>query len=130
MGKANAEVRLCLDLRRVNEAVMREDHLMQAVDDHIARLDRGTIQSKLDIKEAFMQNELAEESNDITTFITGRRLFRFQHLPFGLVTAPELFQKAMDEILCGCEGVAWYLDDVIIEGKDIEEHDARLNEVM
>lgn len=130
VGKANGEVRLCLDLRRVNEAVMRKHHPMPAVDDHIARLGRGTIWSKLDIKEAFMQIELAEESKDITTFITGRGLFRFKRLPFGLVTAPELFQKAMDEILCGCEGVAWYLDDVIIEGKDIEEHDARLNEVM
>lgn len=130
VGKANGEVRLCLDLRRVNEAVLREHNPMPVVDDHIARLGRGTIWSKLDIKEAFLQIELADESKDITTFITGRGLFRFKRLPFGMVTAPELFQKAMDEILSGCEGVAWYLDDVIIEGKDMEEHDARLNEVI
>lgn len=130
VGKANGDVRLCLDLRRVNEAVLREHHPMPVVEDHIARLGRGTIWSKLDIKEAFFQIELADESKDITTFITGRGLFRFKRMPFGLVTAPELFQKAMDEILTGCEGVAWYLDDVIIEGKDMEEHDARLNEVM
>ncbi|XP_055615582.1 uncharacterized protein K02A2.6-like [Toxorhynchites rutilus septentrionalis] len=130
VGKANGEVRLCVDLRRVNEAVLREHHPMPVVDDHIARLGKGTIWSKLDIKEAFLQIELDDESKDVTTFITGRGLFRFKRMPFGLVTAPELFQKAMDEILAGCEGVAWYLDDVIIEGKDMEEHDARLSEVM
>ncbi|XP_055542877.1 uncharacterized protein LOC129728457 [Wyeomyia smithii] len=53
VGKANGEVRLCLDLRRVNEAVLREHHPMPVVDDHIARLGKGTIWSKLDIKEAF-----------------------------------------------------------------------------
>ncbi|XP_065095625.1 uncharacterized protein K02A2.6-like [Ochlerotatus camptorhynchus] len=130
VGKTNGEVRLCLGLRRVNEAVLREHHPMPVVDDHIARLGRGTVWSKLDIKEAFLQIKLDDESKDVTTFITGRGLFRFKRLPFGLVTAPELFQKAMDEILSGCEGVAWYLDDVIIEGKDMEEHDVRLNEVM
>lgn len=130
VGKANGEVRLCLDLRRVNDAVLREHHPMPVVDDHIARLGRGTIWSKLDIREAFLQIELDDDSKDVTTFITGRGLFRFKRLPFGLVSAPELFQKAMDEILAGCEGVIWYLDDVIIEGKDMEQHDVRLNEVM
>ncbi|XP_055543424.1 uncharacterized protein K02A2.6-like [Wyeomyia smithii] len=101
---------------------------MPVVDDHIARLGKGTIWSKLDIKEAFLQIELDDESKDVTTFITGRGLFRFKRMPFGLVTAPELFQRAMDEILAGCEGVASYLDDVIIEGKDMDEHDTRLNE--
>lgn len=129
VGKANGEPRLCLDLRRVNEAVLREHHPMPIVDDYIMRLGNGGIWSRLDIKEAFLQIELAEDSRDATTFITNRGLFRFTRLPFGLVTAPELFQKAMDEILLGCDGAYWYLDDVIIEGKDIKEHDERLEKV-
>ncbi|XP_058457031.1 uncharacterized protein K02A2.6-like [Malaya genurostris] len=130
VGKTNGEPRLCVDLRRVNEAVLREHHPMPVVDDYIARLGRGTIWSKLDIREAFLQIELAEESRDVTTFMTNRGLFRFKRLPFGLVTAPELFQKAMDEILADCSGTYWYLDDIIIEGKDIEEHDSRLEKVF
>lgn len=129
VGKANGEPRLCLDLRRVNEAVLREHHPMPVVDDYIMRLGRGRVWSKLDIREAFLQVELAEESRDATTFITSRGLFRFKRLPFGLVTAPELFQKAMDEILAGCPGTHWYLDDVIVEGKDVKEHDERLDKV-
>ncbi|XP_055622495.1 uncharacterized protein K02A2.6-like [Toxorhynchites rutilus septentrionalis] len=130
VGKANGEPRLCVDLRRVNEAVLREHHPMPVVEDYIARLGRGLIWSKLDIREAFLQVELAEESRDVTTFMTNRGLFRFKRLPFGLVTAPELFQKAMDEILADCSGTYWYLDDIIVEGKDIEEHDNRLEKVL
>ncbi|XP_055614847.1 uncharacterized protein K02A2.6-like [Toxorhynchites rutilus septentrionalis] len=130
VGKANGEPRLCLDLRRVNEAVLREHHPMPVVDDYLARLGRGCLWSKLDIKEAFLQIELDEASRDATTFITSRGLYRFKRLPFGLVTAPELFQKAMDEILCGCEGTFWYLDDVIVEGTTLQEHDNRLEKVI
>lgn len=104
VGKANGEPRVCLDLRRVNEAVLRERFPMPIVDELLARIGKGTVRSRLDIREAFLQTELATESRDITTFITSRGLFRFKRLPFGLVSAPEIFQKVMDEILAGCEG--------------------------
>lgn len=129
VGKTNGEPRICLDLRRVNEAVLRERHPMPVVDEYLARLGTGKYWSKLDIKDAFLQVELAPESRDVTVFITNKGLFRFKRLPFGLVTAPELFQKVMDQILAGCSGTYWYLDDVIVEGNGREEHDERLKEV-
>ncbi|XP_062711042.1 uncharacterized protein K02A2.6-like [Aedes albopictus] len=130
VGKSNGEPRICLDLRRVNKAVLRERHPMPVVDEYLAHLGKGRIWSKLDIKDAFLQVELAPESRDVTTFITNKGLFRFKRLPFGLVCAPELFQKVMDQILAGCAGTCWYLDDVMVEGKDLQEHDERLNEVL
>lgn len=108
VGKANGEPRVCLDLRRVNEAVLRERFPMPAVDDLLARIGKGKVRSRLDVRDAFLQTELAPESRDITTFITSRGLFRFKRLPFGLVSAPEIFQKVMDEILAGCEGEFCY----------------------
>lgn len=36
----------------------------------------------------------------------------------------------MDQVLIGCKGTHWYLDDVVVEGKDLEEHDKRLSEVL
>ncbi|XP_062541275.1 uncharacterized protein K02A2.6-like [Armigeres subalbatus] len=130
VGKASGEPRICLDLRRVNQAVVREHFPMPVVDEYLARLGKGKIWSKLDIREAFHQVELSEESRDATTFITNRGLFRFKRLPFGLVTAPEIFQRIMEEMLTGCEGTFWYLDDVIIEGETKEIHDINLKKVV
>lgn len=130
VGKANGELRLCLDLRRVNEAVLRERFPMPVVDELLARIGKGKNRSRLDIREAFLQTELAPESRDITTFITSKGLFRFKRLPFGLVSAPEIFQRVMEGILAGCEGTICYLDDIYVEGETIDQHDARLNEVL
>lgn len=130
VGKTSGEPRICLDLRRVNEAVVREHFPMPVVDEYLARLGRGKIWSKLDIREAFHQIELDDDSRDVTTFITNKGLFRFKRLPFGLVTAPEIFQRIMEEILSGCEGTYWYLDDVMVEGETKEIHDKNLKKVL
>lgn len=129
VGKASGEPRICLDLRRVNQAVVREHFPMPVVDEYLARLGHGKIWSKLDIREGFHQVELTEELRDITTFITNRGLFRFKRLPFGLVSAPEIFQRIMEEMSSGCEGSFWYLDDIIVEGATKEIHDRNLQKV-
>lgn len=129
VGKASGEPRICLDLRRVNEAVIRERFPMPVVEDYLARLGRGKVWSKLDIREAFHQVELSSDSRDVTTFITNRGLFRFKRMPFGLVTAPEIFQRVMEELLSGCDGTFWYLDDIIVEGENKEIHDRNLEKV-
>lgn len=128
-NKANGEIRLCVDLRRVNQAVIRERHPMPVIEDVLAKVGRGSVWSILDVKDAFFLLELDEASRDIVTFISHRGLYRFKRLPFGLVTAPEIFQRTMDEMLADCDGAYWYLDDVGVEGRTIEEHDSRLNKV-
>ncbi|XP_055585193.1 uncharacterized protein K02A2.6-like [Uranotaenia lowii] len=128
--KANGTIRLCVDLRRVNQAVVRDRHPMPVIEEVIAKIGKGRIWSVLDVMDAFFLLELDEESRDIMTFITHRGLYRFKRLPFGLVSAPEIYQRTMDEILADCEGTYWYLDDVGIEGSTMEEHDARLEKVL
>lgn len=128
-NKANGEIRLCVDLRRVNQAVIRERHPMPVIEDVLAKVGRGSVWSTLDVKDAFFLLELDEASRDIVTFISHRGLYRFKRLPFGLVSAPEIFQRTMDEILADCDGAYWYLDDVGVEGRTVEEHDTRLNKV-
>ncbi|KXJ77343.1 hypothetical protein RP20_CCG007721 [Aedes albopictus] len=95
----------------------------------MTKIGKGKIWSVLDVKDAFFLLELDDESKDITTFITHRGLYRFKRLPFGLVSAPEIFQRTMDEMLADCEGAYWYLVDVGVEGSTVEEHDSRLQKV-
>ena len=45
---------------------------------------------------------------------------------FGVTSAPEKYQQIIQNILQNCDGVANISDDLIINGKDLEEHDKRL----
>ena len=56
--------------------------------------------------------------------------FHFNKLPFGISSAPELFQRRMSAIVEGLEEVVFLIDDVLIIGKDKVEHDHRLIQVM
>lgn len=49
---------------------------------------------------------------------------------FGISCAPEIFQKTMETILAGLEGIIVYLDDVVVFGSSREEHDLRLEQLQ
>ncbi|UYV70088.1 hypothetical protein LAZ67_7001756 [Cordylochernes scorpioides] len=86
--------------------------------------------AKLDAKKGFWQIELDEKSRPLTTFITPRGCYRFCKIPFGLCSAPEAFQKAMNSILSHLERVLCYIDDVIVYAQSIEQLDQRLKKVF
>ena len=85
-----------------------------------------TVFSKLDANCGFWHIPLEEKSKHLTT--VGR--YYFNKLPFGICSAPELFQRSMSELLAGREGVLCYIDDVIVFSSDTQEHDARLQVVL
>ena len=124
--KSNGDVRICIDMRKANEAIIRERHPIPTVEDALMDLNGSTVYSKLDIKEAFHQLELDETSRDITTFICHRGLFRYKSLFFGVSSAPEKYQKVMTDILRGLKGVINISDDLVCHGKNIQEHDQNL----
>ena len=66
----------------------------------------------------------------LTTFITPFGRFHFNELPFGISSAPEHFQKRMSAILSGLDGFVCQMDDVLVFGKDQEEHDSRIRAVL
>ena len=47
----------------------------------------------------------------------------FRRLPFGIISAPEHFQRRMSEILADLEGVVGLMDDILIYGETQEQHD-------
>lgn len=128
--KNNGELRLCIDMGRANEAIIRENYPLPTIDDFLPRIKKAKYFSRLDAKNAFHQLELSEECRYITTFITKKGLFRFKRLMFGINAAPELFQKYFQMLLIKCERVLNFLDDFIVYGETIEEHDLSLAEVL
>lgn len=68
--KENGDIRICVDIRRANEAITRENHPLPTMDVLLPQLRKATLFSRLDIKNAFHQVEISENSRFITTFIT------------------------------------------------------------
>ena len=54
----------------------------------------------------------------------------FRRLPYGIFSAPEYFQKRMDKELTGLQGVLCHMDDILVIGRNKEEHDERLVKVL
>ena len=83
--------------------------------------------SKVDLRAGYHQIPLAAESRPITTFVTHRGLFRFKRLPFGVNSASEVFQHAIQNTPRGLPGTRNIADDIIVWGSSQQEHDERLS---
>lgn len=127
--KAGA-IRICVDLKPLNVNVLREVHPLPKVDETLAQLTGAKVFSKLDANSGFWQIPLAKSSRLLTTFITPFGRFCFNKMPFGISSAPEHFQKRMGKIFSGLDGVLCLMDDVLVFGKDKEEHDVRLTAAL
>ena len=128
--KKSGNVRICVDLKPLNEGVLRETYPIPPVDDTLAQLAGATIFSKVDANSGFWQIPLAEESQPLTTFITPQGRYCFRKLPFGISSAPELYQRRMSQILTGIDGVLCHIDDVLVSGATPAEHETRLTAVL
>ena len=103
---------------------MRESYPIPKVDDILTQLTGAKVFSKLDDNSGFWQIPLAKQSRPLTTFITPFGRYCFNKLPFGISSAPEVFQKRMlPEILV-------LIDDVVISGKDQDEHNSILTSAL
>ena len=128
--KKNGSARICVDLRHLNDSVQRELHQMPTVDEVLGQVSGAQVFSKLDANSGFWQVPLGPDSQLLTTFITPFGRYCFQKIPFGITSAPDIFQKRMSEILDGLDGVVCLIDDMLIFGATQDEHDRRLHSVL
>ena len=94
----NGDVRVCLDPVDLNKAVKREHYPLKTREEVAASLSEAKVFSTLEATSEFYQIRLAQESTWLTTFNTTFGRYKFERLPFGLVSAPEIFQRAGTEI--------------------------------
>ncbi|CAF3495196.1 unnamed protein product [Rotaria socialis] len=129
--KPNGKVRICADFSTgVNQSLDIDQYPLPKPNDLFVVLNGGTKFSKIDFSEAYLQVELDEESKELVIINTHKGLFKFNRLPFGIASAPSIFQKIMDQMLSGLEGTVCYLDDIIVTGKTEIEHLNNLNKVF
>ena len=123
--KANGKLRICLDPKDLNKAIICENHKAPTLKEIAHVLTGATRFSKVDGNKAFDMH-LMEEASLLMTFNTHLRRYRFLHVPFGLKMSQDIFQMRMDDIVAQCPSVLAIHDDVFIYRKDDRDHDANI----
>ena len=131
LKKDGESVRICGDFKQtVNQVASLDHYPLPRVEDLLAKLSGGKKFSVLDLSQAYQQLELDAESQMYTVKNTHKGLFSYTRLPYGIASSPGIFQRAMDSLLQGIEGVVTYIDDVLVTGPDDNSHIATLDEVI
>ena len=129
--KDNRPPRLCGDYRcTLNKAIPKDNYPMPTVEEAFSALAGSSVYSKLDLREAYTQVPVDDATAQLLTVNTIKGLFTVHRLPFGIANAPTLFQRLLETLLAGIEGLMIWLDDILVSGPDKATHDSRLNEVL
>ena len=128
--KKSGAVRICTDLKKLNLAVKRERYIIPTIDDILHRLKGSKVFTKLDATSGFWQIPLDPSTAKLTTFISPFGRFYYKRLPFGITSAPEIFQRTMEEILQGINNVVCFFDDILIHSSCPEEHEKHIATVL
>ena len=130
--KKDSSVRICVDYRELNKHVKFDTHPLTTAEGIFQGIaeNKPKIFSKADCFSGYFSVPLTKRAQDYTTFVTPDACYKFTRLPQGLRTSGAAFSRAMETMLRGVEGVYFYLDDVIVTGKDPKEHGDRLSQVF
>ena len=128
--KPDNKIRMCVDYKKINEHIQIDQHPLPTADEVFARLHGAKYFTKLDLRAAYHQLEIREDSRDLTAFTCHIGQFRYKRLPFGLANAPSAYMKVIHHVLKDCKNTVSYLDDILIFANDLEEHDRCLRATL
>ena len=121
--KKSGKLRICGDYSvAVNGAIERYEYPLPRIEEILTSLCGGERFSTIDLEKAYNQMLIDDKYMEFFTINTHVGLKRFKRLSFGINSAPGLWQKAMDHIFGSLPGIKCYLDDIIVTGKNDQEH--------
>lgn len=129
--KKDGSIRICGDFKvTLNPYIENDQYPLPRIEELFAKLQGGVSFTKLDLSNAYQQVCLDEQSKELVTISTHKGLYRYNRAPFGIASIPAKFQKIMDSLFEGQEGVVVFLDDLLITGRSHQEHMNILNKVL
>ena len=127
--KNTDELRICIDPRDLNKALMRPHHPLKTVEEVASTIPNETVFSILDAKSAFWHIPLDNKSSYYTTFSTVLGHYKYLRMPYGITSGSEVYQQAIEQLLEGlsCKVI---VDDILVYGANIHDHDQNLMQVI
>ena len=130
--KKNGTLRLCLDPKDLNRPIQREHYPLPTIEHVATRLYGAKVFTKLDVRNGFWHVQIDDASFYLTTFNTPFGRYRWKRMPFGIRSAPEVFQRKMHELIEGMPHVEVIADDFVGVGygetheQATQDHDKNL----
>ena len=129
--KPDGSVRLCGDYKvTVNKVSRLDSYPLPKIEEVHNKLAGGKTFTELDLSHAYEQMILDDASKELVTINTHRGLYRYNRLPYGVSSAPGIFQRTMESLLNGIPYTGVLPDNILISGSTDEEHLQNLEEVM
>ena len=124
--------RIVVDYRKLNEVSVGDAYPLPNINEILDQLGKARYFSTLDLASGFHQIPLKREDREKTAFSCPYGHFEFVRTPFGLKGAPPTFQRLMNTVLSGLQGIKCfiYLDDIVIHGNSLQNHNEKLREIL
>ena len=119
-------IRLCIDPKDLNEALEREPYYSRSIDELISMFAGAKVFTIVDMDKGYWQVVLHPESRKLTCMAFDIGRYQFKRLPMGSKVAGDIFQRMLDSVYIGLPGVTGIADDMVIFGRNEEEHDRNL----
>ena len=127
--KPDGSIRICGDYKTaVNQVSKLDSYPIPKIEDLFATLGGGDKFTKLDISQTYQQLHLDEESKQYTTINIHKGLFQYNRLPYGISSAPGIFQRNIENLLRNIPYVIVRVDDILVSGACDEDHLNNLEE--
>jgi len=122
--KKDGGLHLCVDYRQLNEITIKDRTPLPLIGESLDQLFSTTIYTKLDIRDAYYNLQIAAGDEWKTAFRTQYGLYEYCIMPLGLTNALASFQRWMNEILSEYLDIfcVAYLDDILIFSQNLEDH--------
>ena len=131
VNKRDGGIRICGDFKvSVNPVISPQVYPLPNPEEMFSTPANRESFSKLDLARAYKQMRVTDSSRPLLAINTHVGLFQYTGLPFGISTAPALWQKAMSQVLHGIPGVVYFIDDILVTGHTRTEHEANLHQVL
>ncbi|UYV62131.1 hypothetical protein LAZ67_1007944 [Cordylochernes scorpioides] len=126
------KTRLCIDFRKLNSKLIGDSFPIPLIENIIQKVQGSKVFSCLEILSAYWTVSLHEKDQYITCFPTTEGSYQWCRLPFGLRTAPAIFNRILSSILqkYDLKNVISYFDDILVFSNDTQSHLEHLKEIF
>lgn len=124
--------RIVIDYRKLNEVTIGDSFPLPRIEEILDQLGHSIYFTTLDLASGFHQVPMKKEDRAKTAFTTPLGHYEYTRMPFGLRNAPATFQRLMNSVLSGLQGLQCfvYLDDIVIYASSLQQHSSKLKNVF